>query len=152
VANSSLVMILMARSIFPAWSIFPVQKPLSCCRCSPFLFQLLNKDGANGGISAPGKMSGLHPAIILDGSRNKGHKGSGSSGSFLDFETSLISSAFSFLNKAHNLVNLAPANGFVPMYSFCLKINGIKLVPDHARPATKLCGPLIKYLALTRNG
>jgi hypothetical protein len=83
-------------------------------------------------------MSDLHPAIILDGSRNKGHKSSGSSGSFLDFETLPISSAFSFFNKAHNLVNLAPANGFVPMYSFCFKINGIKLVPCPCQASNKV--------------
>jgi hypothetical protein len=80
--------------------IAPMQKPLPCCYCHPILFQLLNKDGTNGGISVPGKVPDIHPAIILkDGIRNEGHKGSGCSGSFLGFETLPISSAFSFFNN-----------------------------------------------------
>jgi hypothetical protein len=73
-----------------------VQKPLPCCYCHPFPFQLLNKDGVNGGISVPGKVPDFHPAIILNGGiRNEGYKGSSCSGSFLGFETLPISSAFS---------------------------------------------------------
>jgi hypothetical protein len=74
-----------------------MQKPLPCCYCHPISFQLLIKDRANGGISVPGKVLDLHPAIILNGGiRNEGHKGSGCSGSFHGFETLPIGCAFSF--------------------------------------------------------